>query len=132
MARYPKKILCVDDDHDDCFLLQKSIQQLSDIVIENAYDGEEALKVLENQKLSGDLPCLIVMDINMPVMDGIKTIESIKKDDQLKNIPLVVFSTSLKTLDEEYIKKQNIEALTKPLDWSSYKEIANKLLTYCE
>jgi len=54
------------------------------------------------------------MDINMPVMDGKKTIESIKKDDQLKNIPLVVFSTSLKTLDEEYIKKQNIEALTKP------------------
>ena len=68
----------------------------------------------------------------MPVMDGIKTIEYIKKDDQLKKIPLVVFSTSLKTLDEEYIKKQNIEALTKPLDWSSYKEIATKLLTYCE
>src|SRR5687768_9473912 len=77
MATYPKKILCVDDDHDDCFLLQKSIQQLSDIVVENAYDGEEALKILENQKLSGDLPRLIVMDINMPLMDGIKTIESI-------------------------------------------------------
>jgi CheY-like chemotaxis protein len=132
MTTYPKKILFVDDDHDDCFLIQKSIQQLSDIVVENAYDGEEALRVLENQKLSGDLPRLIVMDINMPLMDGIKTIESIKKDDQLKNIPLVVFSTSLKTLDEEYIKKQNIEALTKPLEWSSYKEIAKKLLTYCE
>jgi CheY-like chemotaxis protein len=132
MASFPKKILCVDDDHDDCFLLRKSIQQLSDIVVENAYHGEEALKVLENQKLSGDLPSLIIMDINMPVMDGIKTIESIKKDDQLKNIPLVVFSTSLKTLDEEYIKKRNIEALTKPLEWSSYKEIAKKLLTYCE
>lgn len=129
---YSKKILCVDDDHDDCFLLQKSIQQLSDIVVENAYDGEEALGVLENQKLSGDLPCLIVMDINMPLMDGIKTIESIKKDEQLKNIPVVVFSTSLKTLDEEYIKKQNIEAFTKPLEWSLYKEIAKKLLTYCE
>ena len=132
MATYPKKILCVDDDHDDCFLLQKSIQQLSDIVVEHAYEGEEALKVLENQKLSGDFPCLIVMDINMPLMDGIKTIECIKKDDQLKNIQIVVFSTSLKTLDEEYIKKQNIEALTKPLEWSSYKEIAKKLLTYCE
>lgn len=132
MTSFPKKILCVDDDRDDCFLLRKSIQQLSDIVVENAYDGEEALKVLENQKLSGDLPCLIVMDINMPLMDGIKTIECIKKDNQLKNIPLVVFSTSLKTLDEEYIKKQNIVALTKPLDWASYKEIAQKLLTYCE
>ena len=44
-------------------------------------------------------------------MDGIKTIEAIKKDDQLKNIPVAAFSTSLKTLDEEYIKKQNIEAL---------------------
>ena len=132
MASFQKKILCVDDDPDDCFLLRKSIQQLSDIVVENAYDGEEALKILENQKLSGDLPCLIVMDINMPLMDGIKTIECIKKDNQLKNIPIVVFSTSLKTLDEEYIKMQNIETVSKPLDWSSYKDIAQKLLTYCE
>lgn len=132
MATYPKKILCVDDDHDDCFLLRESIQRLSDVVVENAFNGEKALEVLDNQKLSGDLPCLIVMDINMPSMDGIKTIEAIKKDSQLKNIPVVVFSTSLKTLDKEYIKTQNIESLTKPLDWSSYKEIAQKLLTYCE
>ena len=132
MATFPKKILCVDDDHDDCLLLRESIQRLSDVVVENAFNGEKALEVLENQKLSGDLPCLIVIDINMPLMNGIKTIESIKKDEQLKNIPVVVFSTSLKTLDEEYIKKQNIEAFTKPLEWSFYKEIAKKLLTYCE
>jgi phosphoribosylaminoimidazole-succinocarboxamide synthase len=62
------------------------------------------------------------------LLDGIKTIEIIKKDDQLKNIPVVVFSTSLKTLDEEYIKKQNIEAFTKPLEWSLYKEIAKKII----
>jgi len=65
-------------------------------------------------------------------MDGITTIGIIKNANQLKHIPLVVFSTSLRTVDKEYIKANNIETLTKPLEWSSYKEIAKKLLTYCE
>jgi CheY-like chemotaxis protein len=125
------KILCIDDDKDDSFLIRQSIRELSDIEIENAYDGEQALAVLARHKISRNLPSLIVLDLNMPGMDGKKTLQAIKKDQALKNIPLVVFTTSLKGHDKEFIESEQIETIIKPTDWSSYKAIASKLLNYC-
>ena len=132
MTKGQKSIFCIDDDRDDLILLRESIQRLSDIYVERAFDGEHALDILLQKKLSKRLPSLIVTDINMPKMDGNSLLRSLKKDEALRNIPVVVFTTSSKTVNQQYIEDHHIQIITKPTDWASYETIAKKLLSYCK
>lgn len=125
-----KNILCVDDDPDDLFLIRESIQRLSDINIESAKNGKQALEILHQRKLSNGLPSLIVTDINMPKLDGNKMLRAIKEDDDLKEIPIIVFTTSANAADLEYINTLKIETIIKPTDWASYESIAKRILSY--
>lgn len=123
-------ILCVDDDPDDLFLIRESIQRLSSISIESAKNGKQALEILHQRKLSNGLPSLIVTDINMPKMDGNKMLRAIKEDDDLKKIPIIVFTTSANNADLQYINNLKIEMIVKPTDWASYESIAKRILSY--
>ena len=132
MDNLQKKILYIDDDLDDCLLLRQAINKISPIEIVYAHNGLEALASLQQQKQSNSLPCLIVLDINMPVMDGKETLEKIRKELVFKSIPLVIFTTSVNSLDTENLKNQNTTVLIKPTDWVSYSQIADKLLSYVD
>ena len=132
MNSLPKKILYVDDDLDDCLLLKQAINKISPIEIVYAHNGLEALAILNQQRQTNSLPRLIVLDINMPVIDGIQTLEEIKKDSAFKIIPIVIFTTSVNSLNTETLKNQDIDILIKPTDWVSYSQIANKLVSYCD
>lgn len=126
-------ILCVDDDQDDLHLLQNALQAIgSNHKIVEAHNGEEALMLLKEMKQSGSLPCLVVLDINMPKIDGKQTLVSIQKDDDLKSMPVVVFTTSSSPLDQMFFAKKNVEFITKPVQYSTMYEIANKLLGFCK
>ena len=124
-------ILCVDDDLDDLHLLQKAIHTTGpgfDII--EAYNGVEAIEHLERMKQEGNLPALIVLDINMPKMDGRETLLSIKNDNQLAEIPVVILSTSSSILDRIFFHKKNIEYITKPIHFDTLLAIAGKLLSF--
>lgn len=81
-----KKILVVEDDN---FLANAYRVKLNKagFEVKNAYDGIEALSVLQTY-----IPDLILLDIVMPKKDGFATLEEIKKQDQLKNIPVILAS----------------------------------------
>ncbi|MBI2049376.1 response regulator [Candidatus Roizmanbacteria bacterium] len=81
-----KKILVVEDDN---FLANAYRVKLNKagFEVKNAYDGIEALSVLRTY-----IPDLILLDIVMPKKDGFATLEEIKKQDQLKNIPVILAS----------------------------------------
>jgi CheY-like chemotaxis protein len=130
MDNLQKKILYIDDDLDDCLLLKQAINKVAPIEIVYAHNGLEALASLQQQKQNNSLPCLIVLDINMPVMDGKETLKNIRKDPTFKSIPLVIFTTSVNSLDTENLANQNTNVLIKPSDWVSYSQIVNKLLSY--
>ena len=89
-----KTILWADDDGDDLQMMReiltKNNEQSRIIEVGN---GKEALRYLRNCG-DEDLPCLIILDINMPVMDGKETLSNIKRDVRLASIPVVVFTTS--------------------------------------
>lgn len=124
-------ILCVDDDLDDLHLLQKAIHSInSEYTIQEAHDGVDALQKLQNMKETGNLPALIVLDINMPKMDGRETFLSIKNDGLLSQIPIVILSTSSSILDRIFFHKKNIEYITKPIQFDTLLAIATKLLTF--
>ena len=88
-----KNILIVDDDSRNIFTLSAFIETL-DGEVYSAFNGQEALEVLEKEDID-----LILMDIMMPVMDGLKAIENIKAIPRYKNIPIIAITA--KTMEQD-------------------------------
>src|SRR5687768_2595184 len=87
------KILYADDDADDHFILKESFQKNGiEAEMVSAGDGREAMQYLENAQ-PGALPSLIILDLNMPRMDGRQTLSLLKKHPYFSSIPVVILST---------------------------------------
>ncbi|MGZ5287293.1 MAG: response regulator [Flavisolibacter sp.] len=124
-------ILWADDDADDLHMmrdiLKKNNKQFELIEVQN---GKEAIDYLHKQPQE-NLPCLIILDINMPVLDGKKALSIIKQSETLQSIPTVVFTTSNSELDRMYCQKFNTEMITKPPDYKSLQSAVLRLLDFC-
>lgn len=126
-------VLCIDDDADDLELLHKALESTGkEYTVIEAHDGLEGIRRLHQLKNAGSLPCLIVLDVNMPRMDGRETFRSIRADEQLEDIPVVVLSTSKSHVDQMFFSGKNVEYITKPSGISPLEEIAARMLEHCE
>lgn len=125
-------ILCVDDDDDDLFFIREIIQsQGHSLEIKEARNGWDALNYLQDGLAKNELPCLIIMDMNMPRMDGSQTINKIKENQQLSKVPIVVFTTSSNVLHQKYFESQGIRFITKPFDYRIFTQEIINLLAFC-
>ena len=87
--------------------------------VENGLEAIEFLSKIEDPQM---FPCFIILDINMPIMDGIEFLEIIRKDDTLKQIPVVVHTTSSNIEDYKTLKSIGISGYyVKHIDFSTYK-----------
>ncbi len=125
-----KPILLVEDDHVDVMAVKRSVKQLK---IENplvvASNGEEALEYLTNDQNS--LPAIILLDINMPKMNGIEFLSVLKKNERLKRLPVVVLTTSQE--DQDRFDSFDLGAsgyMLKPVDYSRFVEVVRTIHTY--
>ena len=108
-------ILYVENDRDDCEFFAEALAAIrSDIPLDFCSDGQEAIAFLHTRKFSGVYPCLIILDLNMPKMDGRKAVEEIKKDPDFAEIPLIIFTTGLTESDRSFLQSQNVEVFIKP------------------
>ncbi len=107
--------MIVDDDRDDRFFFINAIRKIDpDFVCIVAQNGDEALKQL---KVTGQLPDFIFLDINMPIMGGKACLIELKKDKRLKNIPVIMCSTSMNQTEIEELRKLgSAYYFTKPHD----------------
>lgn len=127
-----KTVLLIDDDKDDLEMLQNALRDTDiDHEIIEATDGVQGLKVLNTLMSRKQLPCLIVLDVNMPKMDGRETLVRIKADEQLAKIPVVIFSTSSSQLDRTFFEKYNTAYFVKPINFESLKKTASSLIDIC-
>jgi CheY-like chemotaxis protein len=125
------QILLVEDNEGDIILTQEA---LSDAKIKNkvavARDGEEAINFLdEGVKYSrSSLPDLILLDINLPKIDGKEVLYYIKNNDALKKIPVVMLTTSSSQLDisDAYSHHANC-FITKPVDLNKFFEVVRMI-----
>lgn len=128
---YPKIILHIDDDQDDRYLVRHAINNIDpSIILREAQDGRKAIDFLSQAKLFGDLPCMIILDINMPVMDGYDTYKEISKDDVLSAIPIVIFTTSRNSEELNYWKQKNIEVVSKPASFDEFTNSIKRVLGF--
>jgi CheY-like chemotaxis protein len=90
--RSSKPILLAEDDNVDAITVRRALKDLNvPNSIIHQLDGEDALKYLRS---NNKRPCVILLDLNMPRMNGINFLKIIKNDDELKQIPVIVITTS--------------------------------------
>jgi CheY-like chemotaxis protein len=121
-------VFYADDDREDCELFREALLQIDPaITCITAKDGREALAFLSHSK---DLPDYIFLDINMPVMDGKKCLIEIKKNIELRHIPVVMYSTTSDTNEiREYYKLGAHDFLIKPNNFSKLCESLDSIFT---
>lgn len=127
------KILIVDDDPEDRDILKDALKIIQDgEEIFFAENGEQALQVLAKDLANNDLPCLIVLDLNMPRMNGTETLRCIKKKDAFKDIPVIIYSTSINPVEKEHCLQLGAhDYITKPVSFTESKITAQKLIEIC-
>ncbi|CAM2813742.1 response regulator [Pseudoalteromonas distincta] len=133
----PITILMADDDEDDRLLTQDALAE-SRVLNELHFveDGVELLEYLERKgkfedKATSPRPGLILLDLNMPRMDGREALEAIKANPNLKGIPVVILTTSKQ--EEDMVKGYNLGAasyITKPVTFDGLVDLMKTLGKY--
>lgn len=128
-----KKILLADDDADDKMIIADALKMLSnENVMYFTENGEETLGALLKDYESDDLPCLIVLDLNMPKMNGTETLGHIKSDVRFKDIPVIIYSTSINPLEKEKCLLLGAHSyVTKPVSFKESIETAKRFFEFC-
>ncbi|WP_301922697.1 response regulator [Ferruginibacter sp.] len=127
MTKTIEYILMVDDDEDDQMLFKEALKQVNGLVkCEVAFNGAEALEKLK----INPVPDIIFLDLNMPVMNGFECLRAIKKDQFLKDIPVIIFTTANDNVTIERSRKLGATAFFhKPIDFNNLLNKLQQLLT---
>lgn len=123
------KILLIEDDAIEVMKFNRAISSLSlPHKMVNAGNGEEALKILEQKDR---LPDIILLDLNMPKINGIEFLSILKNDPDLRYIPTIILSTSNNQKDLLECYKIGVAGyVLKPLKYEEYVSKIEKLLSY--
>jgi CheY-like chemotaxis protein len=128
LMKTKRTILLVEDDHVDAMTVERA---LKDVRVTNplhiASDGEEALEYLK----TNETPCLILLDLNMPRMNGIEFLQAVKADSVARRIPVVVLTTS--EAEQDKIKSFDLCVagyMIKPVDYKRFVDIVRTIDMY--
>lgn len=125
--------LYAEDDDDDLDIMkemvdrQKMPHQL--VCVRNGFALIEHLQCIE-QKAS--YPCLIILDMRMPRLNGLETLELLRTDDMYRLIPVVIFSSRVSETDKERCRTLGAEVLLKPLTYTEWREVFDHFAAYID
>lgn len=132
MSPEVRTILYVDDDADDWDLLREALLKVApEVNLTFAENGLQALEILNEIKTGRKLPCLIVLDLNMPFLDGRQTFECLKADPVLDVIPLAVLSSGENPADKALFSRAGVPYFTKPVEFAALENIAIQMADLC-
>lgn len=125
-----KPILLVEDDKVDTMTVKRALKEIHVtnplVHVEN---GEEAVNYLRDSQR--DKPCIMLLDLNMPIMNGIEFLQVVKHDDQLKRIPVVVLTTSEEQQDKVSSFNLGVAGyMAKPVDYRQFVEVMRSIDAY--
>ena len=130
------RIVIADDDPDDRFLIKEAMNEVRfHNMVDFVHDGQELMDYLLHQNAyvankTDDVPGLILLDLNMPKKSGIEVLQMIKQNEQLKNIPVVVLTTSADQHDIEQCYAYGVNSyIVKPI---TFDKLVMALRTFKE
>lgn len=129
MNTLPITLLLADDDMDDCMFFREALEELPvSASLQTVNDGEKLMHRLTDKSIA--LPDILFLDLNMPLKTGIECLSEIKSIEKLKNLPIIIFSTSLnmEVVNALFDKGANYY-IRKPGDFSALKKVIHKALT---
>ena len=119
-----RTVLIVEDSDDARYFMRLALEQMDYIVVE-AENGAAALEVAERER-----PDIILMDLSLPIMDGLAATEKIRAKDGLKGIPIVAVTAHQETDFRAGAKAAGFDAyVTKPIDMDFLSDLIKGLLT---
>jgi CheY-like chemotaxis protein len=125
------QILLVEDDLDDVELTRRALMEHKLLLnLDVVGDGEEAMRYLRKQAPfeNKKLPDLVLLDLNLPRLDGREVLAQIRADEHLRALPVVILTTS--TDDEDVIKAYNLFAncfISKPVGMKNFSTVVHKI-----
>lgn len=128
----PVSVLIVEDNPADVWLIQESLRQSGmphhTKVID---DGEEALRFLEECSAGEPSPDVVVLDLNLPRVDGTAILQSIRGDGRLSGIPVAILSSSKAPADMAVAKNvTNVIYIVKPSDLDTFLEVGEQIYEF--
>lgn len=127
LTKHIKHLIIADDDEDDQMLLREAIQEFSDSILTTIIsDGKQLMNFLNK----GNIPELLLLDLNMPYKSGTECLKEIRSNENLRKLPVVVLSTSRNARDIE--SSFNFGAnlfFTKPCSFQSLKMLIRSILS---
>jgi CheY-like chemotaxis protein len=125
-----KIIMLVDDDKDDRFFFGMALKKSGEYEYRQAESGIAALEQLKAERV---LPDYIFLDINMSNMNGKECLAELKKNERLKGIPVIIYTTSTSQEDQDSTRRLGAAYyLTKPMDTSMIAAEIAAALEFCE
>ncbi len=125
-------ILYIEDDELEIIKFRLSFESLqSTYSLQSCINGEEGLNFLNDNK--HNLPSFIILDLNMPIMNGFEFLEKIKSDVNYKRIPVIIFSSSSNESDVVYSYDLQVAGyFVKPFNTGDYNQVVKKINHYWE
>jgi CheY-like chemotaxis protein len=121
-------IYLIDDDMDDVELFREALEEVDPSVsLQYANDGYEAVRALTEQKQV--LPDLIFLDISMPVFNGLQCLASFKKEEKLRDLPVIMYTTSSQEREVRAARELGASGfVTKPNEFKHLKRMLAMIL----
>jgi len=129
--RTSRPVLLVEDDDVDAMTVKRALRDLNVTnPLVHKINGEEALDYLSSHQNNGK-PCLVLLDLNMPKMNGIEFLKVIKENGELKSIPVVVLTTSREQQDKiESFKLSVAGYMLKSVDYHKFVDTIRTIDLY--
>ncbi|RBP03109.1 response regulator receiver domain-containing protein [Roseiarcus fermentans] len=133
-ALKPCRIMLIEDDPDDVYLFQRALDRVKagigrEVVLEVAGDGLDASYQISVEDLMSRLPDIVVLDLNMPRLDGVKFLHALRQTFQVKSLPVVVLTTSTaKPVHDEALAAGADAVFVKPDSADALLEIAAEII----
>jgi two-component system, chemotaxis family, response regulator Rcp1 len=125
----PAEILYVEDNPAEFVLLREAVRKLNeDVRLVSAGDGEVALALLLSEAVR---PSVIVLDLDVPKIDGTEVLKAVKSHHELKVVPTVVFAEKAARRQIEMTGFAPDLFLSKPMDLDGYTAVAAKIIALC-
>ena len=129
MRSQPLQLLLADDDDDDCFLFEEALSEIPVTTqLTTVNNGEQLMQLLTHT--TDTLPHLLFLDLNMPRKNGFQCLNEIKQNEKLKNLPVIIFSTSCQDAVAEQLYKGGAQHyICKPNNFAQLKKLIHQVLT---
>ncbi len=125
-----RPILLVEDDQVDAMTVKRALKEIKITNrLDITSDGEQALAHLRDAQ--NETPCIILLDLNMPRMNGIEFLRVIKQDETLKRVPVVVLTSSMEQRDKVDSFGLGVAGyMLKPVDYAQFVEVMRTIDLY--